>query len=222
MTSPVASLTMLSPSITVTMRRGRPNCCAVALAATASVGETTAPRTKATGQDKPAMVCATTAMAMVGHQDQAERELQDRAQVRAEFAPGGEPGRGVDQWWQKEHQEEFRIDCNGGKTWDETEEQATEDEQDGIGNAQACGKGGQDDNRHQQAKEQRNCSRHVRAPSPALKARTSLFREGSYSFAEILRGAQEAIHSSFHSDASAQRNLHGCMQGLLPQPPGQG
>ena len=52
--------------------------------------------------------------------------MQDRAQVRAEFAPGGEPGRGVDQWWQKERQEEFRIDCNGGKTWDETEERDPE------------------------------------------------------------------------------------------------
>ena len=32
-----------------------------------------------------------------GPQDQAESELQDRAQVRTEFSPGGEPSRGVDQ-----------------------------------------------------------------------------------------------------------------------------
>ena len=38
---------------------------AVALAATASVGETTAPRTKATGNERPAMVWATTATTMV-------------------------------------------------------------------------------------------------------------------------------------------------------------
>ncbi len=90
-----------------------------------------------------------------GHQDQTERQLQDRAQVRAECAKGGEPGRRVDQWWQKEHQDELRIECNVGKTWDKAKEQATKDEQNGIGQAQPSRQGGQHDNRHQQAKEQR-------------------------------------------------------------------
>src|SRR5207237_3477698 len=64
-TSPVASLTMLSASITVTMLRGSPRFFAVALAATASVGETNAPRTKATGHGSPMRPCATTATTVV-------------------------------------------------------------------------------------------------------------------------------------------------------------
>lgn len=57
--------------------------------------------------------------------------------------------------------------------------------------------------------------------SLALELWTSFFLEGMHSFVEILCSAQEAIHSSFHSDASAQRNLHRCMQGLLPNAEGQ-
>jgi hypothetical protein len=56
---PVASLTRLSPSRIVTMRRGTPRRWATAVAAMASVGETIAPRTKAAAHGIPVTVWTT-------------------------------------------------------------------------------------------------------------------------------------------------------------------
>ena len=53
------SLIRLSPSITVTMRRGTPMRSAIVVAAIGSVGETTAPSTKAVAQLMPITACAT-------------------------------------------------------------------------------------------------------------------------------------------------------------------
>ena len=52
-TSAVPSLTRLSPSMMATARRGTPNRRATAVAAIGSVGETTAPSTKAGAQERP-------------------------------------------------------------------------------------------------------------------------------------------------------------------------
>ena len=52
-TSAVASLSSDSPSRTVTIRRGSPIRRAIAVAATASGGATTAPIANAAGQDRP-------------------------------------------------------------------------------------------------------------------------------------------------------------------------
>jgi hypothetical protein len=60
-TRAVASLTRLSPSIRVRSRRGRPRRLAIAVAATASVGATTAPSTKATGHEVPGITAWATA-----------------------------------------------------------------------------------------------------------------------------------------------------------------
>ncbi len=65
MTSAVASLTSPSPASTVTMRRGTPRRAVTAMAATASVEQTTAPSTKATAHERPITVCATTATPQV-------------------------------------------------------------------------------------------------------------------------------------------------------------
>ena len=62
---PVASLTKLSPSSTVTMRRGTPRRWATEVAAIASVGETMAPRTKAEAQGNPTAQWATAATMQV-------------------------------------------------------------------------------------------------------------------------------------------------------------
>ena len=51
---PVASLSRLSPSSTSTMRRGSPSRRAMLVAAIASVGATTAPRTIPSRQSNPA------------------------------------------------------------------------------------------------------------------------------------------------------------------------
>jgi hypothetical protein len=62
---PVASLTRLSPSRIVTMRRGTPRRWATVVAAIASVGETIAPRTKAAAHGSPATACTTAATTKV-------------------------------------------------------------------------------------------------------------------------------------------------------------
>src|ERR687898_2575323 len=64
-TIPVASLTRLSPSRIVTMRRGTPRRWATEVAAMASVGETMAPSTKAAPQGSPTTVWATEATTKV-------------------------------------------------------------------------------------------------------------------------------------------------------------
>jgi len=66
----MASLTRLSPSSTTSKRLGTPKRWKIAVAATASVGETIAPSTKHAGHDNgmaaPAVAqCATTATAPV-------------------------------------------------------------------------------------------------------------------------------------------------------------
>ena len=60
-TSAVASLTRLSPSTITTSRRGTPSRFEIAVAAIGSVGETTAPSTKAAAQSSPIASWATTA-----------------------------------------------------------------------------------------------------------------------------------------------------------------
>jgi hypothetical protein len=51
-TSAVPSLTRLSPSTIAIARRGTPRRCAIEVAAIGSVGETTAPSTKATDHER--------------------------------------------------------------------------------------------------------------------------------------------------------------------------
>src|SRR5581483_6594580 len=57
-TSAEASFTRLSPSSTVTIRRGTPRLCVIAVAATAPGGETIAPKANAAATGRPAMECA--------------------------------------------------------------------------------------------------------------------------------------------------------------------
>ena len=63
MTRADASLIRLSPSITLTTRRGAPTRRINAVAATGSVGDTIAPSAKAIGHDMPITSCAATATA---------------------------------------------------------------------------------------------------------------------------------------------------------------
>ena len=65
-TSAVASLTRLSPSSTVATRPGTPSRPMIAVVATASGGETMAPRTNASGHPSPGTTqCAAAATAAV-------------------------------------------------------------------------------------------------------------------------------------------------------------
>ena len=71
-TSAVASLTRLSPSTITTSRRGTPSRFEIAVAAIGSVGETTAPSTKAAAQSSPIAAWATTATADHRHQHEPD------------------------------------------------------------------------------------------------------------------------------------------------------
>src|SRR5215208_7026512 len=62
---PVASLTRLSPSRIVTLRRGTPRRWATVVAAMASVGETIAPRTKAAAHGRGVTAWTTAATTKV-------------------------------------------------------------------------------------------------------------------------------------------------------------
>ena len=59
----MASLNRLSPSSTLTIRRGAPTRRMIAVAAAGSVGETIAPRTNDIAQGRPISSCAITATA---------------------------------------------------------------------------------------------------------------------------------------------------------------
>ena len=73
------SFIRLSPSRTVTIRRGTPSPSAIAVAATGSVGETIAPRTKASGHESPITRCATPAtMTVVSATKPTERSPMGR------------------------------------------------------------------------------------------------------------------------------------------------
>src|ERR671912_399124 len=88
-TMPVASLTRLSPSRIVTMRRGTPRRWATAVAAMASVGETIAPRTKAAAHGSPVAVWTTAPI----RREPAVSGMAPRAAWRGWPAP---PPQGVD------------------------------------------------------------------------------------------------------------------------------
>ena len=94
-----------SPSSMVTTRRGSPIRRAIAVAATASGGATTAPSANAAAQVRPGTTaCTTSADADRGEGDQADREQQDRPPVGVEVDQRGLQRGGVEQRRQEPHQ----------------------------------------------------------------------------------------------------------------------
>ena len=92
-TSAVASLTRLSPSTMTTIRRGTPSRLEIAVAAIGSVGETTAPSTKAAAQLIPIAQCATTATTTIVIRTSPIASRPIGPGVRAEVAERGEERR---------------------------------------------------------------------------------------------------------------------------------
>ena len=106
-TSAVASLTSDSPSSIVTTRRGRPIRRAMAVAATASGGATTAPRANAAANGTGSSHQVSRPTPTRGEDDQPDRQEPDRPAVRPEVDQRGADRRGVQQRRQQADQHHF-------------------------------------------------------------------------------------------------------------------
>ncbi len=132
-TRPVASFTRLSPSRTVTICRGRRTRRAIAVAATASGGDTIGPEDEGRGPRH------------AGHErhddrrdgrgrrdDETDGEERDRDEVRAEVAPRGEVARRVEDRREEEQEDELRIERHGRQARHERDGHPPDDEKDRV------------------------------------------------------------------------------------------
>ena len=105
----------------------------IAVAATGSVGETTAPRTKAAAHGRPGTIAwATTATMTIVSEDEPDREQPDRAQVGAQVAQRGEERGAVEERRQDADEDEVGRQVDLGQARDEAEREAAEHEQDRV------------------------------------------------------------------------------------------
>ena len=112
-TSAVASLSSDSPSRIVTTLRGSPIRRAMAVAATASGGATTAPMAKDTGQEMPGIsACTMTPTPERREHHQADRQQQDRAPVGVEVDERGLDRGGVQQRRQQPEQHHVGLEVD--------------------------------------------------------------------------------------------------------------
>ena len=64
--------------------------------------------------------------------NQPDREHQDRTQIAAKIAPGSENCRRIKQRWEKEEEDQIRIEPDDREPRDEAQRQSAKDEQDRI------------------------------------------------------------------------------------------
>ena len=122
------------------MRRGMLSRDRIAVAATASGGETMAPNTKAAAQGISGTSNFSAApTASVVAIDQADGEQADRADVGLEVAPRGQQRRLVEDRRQHQHQDQLRIEGELRQLRDEAERQAADDQGDRIGKLEVAG-----------------------------------------------------------------------------------
>src|SRR3712207_8954794 len=88
-TSPVPSLTRLSPPTTVPTRSGTPSLAKIASAATGSVGARIAPKTKAVAQGSPIRALRDHRDYESGGEHKANGEQHDRPEVGAQIERRG-------------------------------------------------------------------------------------------------------------------------------------
>ena len=135
-TSAVPSLTRLSPSTIETVRRGTPSRRMIAVAAIGSVGETTAPRTKAAVHDMSSTrACATTATATIVVSTSPIESETDRTDVRSKLAQRREERRGIEERRQDRDEDERRRELHGRNARNEAERKPAEDEENRIRDA---------------------------------------------------------------------------------------
>ena len=127
-TSAVASLTRLSPCRIVTIRRGMPTRRAIAVAATASGGATTAPSAKAAQASTGSSHQTTQPDDEHVDQDQPDRQQRDRPTVAAEVDQRGVQRSGVQQRRQEADQDQLGAELELRDARDERRGQPDEGE----------------------------------------------------------------------------------------------
>ena len=133
----MASLMSPSPSITTTTRRGTPSRPAIDVAASGSVGATTAPRMNASCQERPATTsCATSATPPIVANTSPIGEHADRCRVRTELAQRGVEGGRVEQRRQERDEDEIRRQLDVRHPREQADDEPADDEQDRIRHAQ--------------------------------------------------------------------------------------
>ena len=108
----VASLTRLSPSRIVTIRRGIPTLFAIAVAATASGGATTAPSASAAGNEIGKDPVGDEAGAEHRERHEPDRQQRDRPGVGPEVDQRGPDRGGVEQRWEDPDEYHVGVDVH--------------------------------------------------------------------------------------------------------------
>ncbi len=106
--SAVASLASPSPSSTTRIRRGRPSLRAIASGATTSGGATMAPSRKPMRPGQAEQIMRGGGDRAGGEDHAADREQDDRPQIRSELAPAHRDAGRIDQRRQHHQQHQFR------------------------------------------------------------------------------------------------------------------
>ena len=128
------SLTRLSPSTMVTSLRGTPRRRAIEVAARGSVGETIAPEHERAGPREAVDERVRDDGDADGRRDdEPDREQPDRPHVRAQVAERGEERGAVEERRQDAEEDELRLKLEIGHARDEADREATEHEQDRVG-----------------------------------------------------------------------------------------
>ena len=149
------SLTRLSPSIIVTTRRGTPSRRAIDVAASGSVGETTAPSTNAAATSSPSTsACATTATPTVVAATSPIASSEIGAEVRAQVAQRREERRRVEQRRQEGDSTSSGGSVDVREARDEAEREPAEHEQDRVRDPQD---GASDEQRRHATSSPRSC-----------------------------------------------------------------
>jgi hypothetical protein len=125
-------------------------------AASGSVGETIAPRTKATSQGRPGTsVCAAQATAHIGREHQPDRAERERAQVGPKVAEVRIDRRAVEKRRQEDDQHDLGVEPHLGQAGNESEYGAADNEHDRIRHGQLAGERAQARDGHQQSGDQK-------------------------------------------------------------------
>ena len=152
-TSAVPSLTRLSPSTMSIRRRGTPRRRPIAVAAIGSVGETTAPSTNASGPADPSRLVRDDRDAGRRRGDDPQGEERDRPKVVAQLAQPGRVRGHVEQRRQDPDEDELRRHRDRRDARCEPEQEAAEDEQDRVRDAERPGQDQQGRSRDQEREE---------------------------------------------------------------------
>ena len=150
------------------MRRGTPRRWATEVAAMASVGDY-GTEDEGNRPREPYGPVGRRGNHADGHQNEADRQKRDRAQVGAEISPGGQDRRDVKERRQEQEEHDLRVELYPRQSRHEAERQPAKDKQDRVRDADPVGEGREHGYRDEQD-EDRLYLRH-RSSSPSLPHR---------------------------------------------------